>query len=107
MFPIARLRPECLIDWLNLQAEYWSGISESARQFVRMCLTVDPTNRPSAGDLLNHDWLKLDEQAFVQDPSRAAGNAVDLLPSVKAGFDAKKTCEYRRRQIVIRNWAHR
>ena len=72
-----------------------------------MCLTVDPTNRPSAGDLLSHDWLKLDDQAFVQDPSRAAGNAVDLLPSVKAGFDAKKTCEYRWRRIFIMEMAHR
>ncbi len=75
------------------QSEYWSGVSRTAREFVRECLTVDPTNRPTTSKLLNHKWLKLDEQSFVTDPSSDSGKAVDLLPNVKAAFDAKKTCE--------------
>lgn len=69
------------------QAEYWRGVSDTAREFVRACLTIDPTNRPSASDLLNHKWLKSDVAAL--------GDNVDLLPSVKAAFDAKKTCTSR------------
>ena len=76
------------------QPEYWSGVSQAAREFVRECLTVDPTNRPTAGRLLNHKWLRLDNQTFVADPTSNTGKDVDLLPNVKAAFDAKKTCEY-------------
>lgn len=65
------------------QAEYWQGVSDTAREFVRSCLTIDPTNRPTADELLNHPWLK----------TNASDKAVDLLPSVKAAFDAKKTCK--------------
>jgi serine/threonine protein kinase len=65
------------------QAEYWQGVSDTAREFVRACLTIDPTNRPTADELLTHPWLKAD----------ASDKAVDLLPNVKAAFDAKKTCK--------------
>ena len=47
---------------------------------MRACLTVDPTNRPKADQVLNHQWLK------------EAPQHVDLLPNVKAAFDGKKTC---------------
>jgi calcium/calmodulin-dependent protein kinase I len=71
---------------LRIQAEYWEGVSDTARQFVRSCLTIDPTNRPTAGQLLEHKWLK-------QGAPQSAGN-VDLLPNVKAAFDGKKTCTW-------------
>ena len=79
---------------LGHKSEYWSGVSPIAREFVRACLTVDPTNRPTAGQVLDHKWLKQDEHAFVADASRPDGKAVDLLPNVKAAFDGKKTCQY-------------
>lgn len=60
-------------------------MSDTAKEFVRACLTIDPTNRPTAADLLNHKWLKEDVSAM--------GDNVDLLPSVKKAFDAKKTCQ--------------
>jgi calcium/calmodulin-dependent protein kinase I len=51
---------------------------------VRKCLTVDPTNRPTIAELLADPWLKSPESAQTL-------QAVDLLPNVKSGFDAKKT----------------
>jgi serine/threonine protein kinase len=80
--------------WLaHLQVEYWRGVSEEARQFVRKCLTVDPTNRPTIGELLEDPWLKDVTEHYVQDPKSATGAAMDLLPQVKKAFDARKTCE--------------
>ncbi|KAK1922169.1 calmodulin-dependent protein kinase [Papiliotrema laurentii] len=69
----------CNGDYKFEPAEYWAGVSDTAREFVRACLTIDPTNRPTANELLNHKWLQTEQ------------TAVDLLPNVKAAFDAKKT----------------
>lgn len=69
---------------LTAQEEYWTGVSEQARDFVRRCLTVDPTNRPTIAELLADPWLKSSDSSAEQ-------GSVDLLPTVKSGFDAKKT----------------
>ena len=69
---------------LTRQEEYWTGVSEQARDFVRRFLTVDPTNRPTIAELLADPWLKSSD-------SSAEKASVDLLPTVKSGFDAKKT----------------
>lgn len=34
--------------------EYWQNVSETAKDFVRTCLTVDPTLRPTAAEALRH-----------------------------------------------------
>lgn len=34
--------------------EYWENVSETAKDFVRMCLTVDPLERPTATQALQH-----------------------------------------------------
>lgn len=67
---------------LTYKAEYWAGVSDTARQFVRSCLTIDPTNRPTTNELLEHPWLKAGGEA----------KSVDLLPNVKSAFNGKKTC---------------
>jgi serine/threonine protein kinase len=81
----------CNGDYKFAPAEYWAGVSETAKAFVRACLTVDPVNRPTAADLLQHPWLKSEEAPFVQDPEKPSGESVNLLPNVKKAFDAKKT----------------
>ncbi|KAJ7611701.1 kinase-like domain-containing protein [Roridomyces roridus] len=68
--------------------EYWVNVSETARDFVRACLTIDPALRPTAEQALQHQWLATPTPYFVQDS--ASGGPVDLLPQVKkAAFDAK------------------
>jgi serine/threonine protein kinase len=37
--------------------EYWNGVSDVAKDFVTKCLTVDPEQRMTAGQLLDHPWL--------------------------------------------------
>jgi len=38
--------------------QYWSDVSEDAKDFISLMLTVDYTKRPSAKQLLQHPWLK-------------------------------------------------
>ena len=39
----------------ELDAHKWSA---NMREFVKICLTKEPKERPSAGDLLNHELLQ-------------------------------------------------
>lgn len=68
--------------------EYWAAVSPTAREFVSLCLTIDPANRPTASEALAHRWLASEEPHFVPD---SMGAPTDLLPNVRKGFDAKKT----------------
>jgi calcium/calmodulin-dependent protein kinase I len=34
--------------------EYWANVSDTARNFVSYCLTVDPNLRPTAQEALQH-----------------------------------------------------
>lgn len=36
----------------------WDSISSHAKDFIKKMLTFDPTKRPSAEQLLDHEWLK-------------------------------------------------
>lgn len=65
--------------------EYWQNVSETAKDFVRTCLTVDPAKRPTAAEALKHKWLADEQPHFVEQDGRPA----DLLPNVKRAFNAK------------------
>ncbi|KAF8056969.1 kinase-like domain-containing protein [Lyophyllum atratum] len=69
--------------------EYWANVSETAKDFVRQCLTVDPKERPTAAEVLEHKWLADTTPHFVPDPT-ADGAPTDLLPHVKKAFNAKQ-----------------
>jgi len=80
--PVSRPSPAHGVG-ADKQEEYWAGVSDTAKQFVKSCLTIDPSNRPTSDELLNHPWLK----------DGASTKNVDLLPNVKSAFNAKKTCK--------------
>ncbi|XP_006455374.1 hypothetical protein AGABI2DRAFT_194968 [Agaricus bisporus var. bisporus H97] len=67
--------------------EYWENVSETAKDFVRTCLTVDPLERPTATQALQHKWLSDEKPHFV---AREDGTPADLLPHVKRAFNAKQ-----------------
>ena len=77
-------------DYKFEPAEYWENVSETAKDFIKWCLTINPAKRPTAQDMLEHKWLSSKVPHFVSD---STGGATDLLPQVKKNFDAKKTCE--------------
>jgi len=77
-------------DYKFEPVEYWENVSETAKEFIRRCLTANPAKRPTALDMLEEKWLSSKTPHYVTD---STGGATDLLPQVKKNFDAKKTCE--------------
>lgn len=68
--------------------EYWCNVSQTAKDFVTECLTIDPVSRPNAGQCLQHKWLSDSKPHYVADPESAEPR--DLLPHVKKAFNAKR-----------------
>lgn len=68
--------------------EYWENVSDTAKDFVRTCLTIDPASRPTAEEALRHKWLADVEPHYVEDKE---GKMTNLLPHIQKAFDARKT----------------
>jgi len=76
-------------------------VSNTARDFVSACLTIDPTQRPTAAEMLQHRWLADEKPHFVPDPESPTGGPTDLLPHIQKRLDAKTRCEFLRHLIFI------
>lgn len=74
-----------IADYSFTPIEYWRGVSLSARDFIKRCLTIDPTQRLTAHEALSHPFVA-GEQAAGKD-----GKGSDLLPVVKKNFNARRT----------------
>lgn len=46
-----------LTDELDFGRSHWAGISDEAKDFVKMLLNKDPKARPTAREALKHPWL--------------------------------------------------
>ncbi|KAF7366322.1 Calcium calmodulin dependent protein [Mycena sanguinolenta] len=90
--PEAEMQAIIAGDYAFAPAEYWANVSETARDFVQACLTVDPVRRPTAAEALEHQWLASAAPHFVADPSSPTGGPVDLLPHLKKALNGKRTC---------------
>jgi serine/threonine protein kinase len=44
----------CVTRFFLDAAEYWAHVSDTGRDFVKTCLTLDPTKRPTAAQALQH-----------------------------------------------------
>ena len=69
-------------DYSFTPLEYWRGVSLTAREFIRRCLTIDPGARMTAHEALSHPWIA--DAAVKQ-------GGEDLLPTVKKNFSARRT----------------
>ncbi|TKA77458.1 hypothetical protein B0A55_04757 [Friedmanniomyces simplex] len=69
-------------DYSFTPLEYWRNVSLTARQFIKRCLTIDPTQRITAHEALSHQW--------IAGPESGRGEE-DLLPTVKKNFNARRT----------------
>ncbi|KAJ6512280.1 kinase-like domain-containing protein [Mycena vulgaris] len=59
--------------------EYWMDVSDTARDFMKACLTIDPAGRPSAAEALEHKWLASTTPHFIPEPLSQNGSLADLL----------------------------
>lgn len=72
-------------DYKFVPTEYWRSVSQTARQFINRCLTVDPKERMTAHEALAHPWIS----PGTASDANAKGSE-DLLPIVKKNFNARR-----------------
>ncbi|KAH6677289.1 kinase-like domain-containing protein [Halenospora varia] len=73
-------------DYSFTPIEYWRGVSVQAREFIKKCLTIDPTQRMTAHEALSHPFVTGESTMGKKD-----GRGSDLLPVVKKNFNARRT----------------
>ncbi|KAI7867584.1 kinase-like domain-containing protein [Spinellus fusiger] len=66
--------------------QWWSGISEQAKSFIKRCLTIDPEKRMTAHEALDDPWLASDHPDTTESTATQ-----DLLPGVRGNFSANRT----------------
>ena len=42
---------------VSFAGDAWKGVSESGRDFITQCLTYNQDQRPTASELLQHQWI--------------------------------------------------
>ncbi|EPE02367.1 calcium calmodulin-dependent protein kinase type i [Ophiostoma piceae UAMH 11346] len=75
-------------DYSFTPEDYWRGVSEAAKDFVRRCLTIDASRRMTAHEALQHPFLAA--YSRVDTPVEAS-MMTNLLPTVKKNFNARRT----------------
>jgi calcium/calmodulin-dependent protein kinase I len=74
-------------DYSYSPSEYWDPVSQTARDFIDRCLTVDPHARQTAHQALQHPWIR--EATTAEPPSVKEEKKADLLPNVRRNFNAR------------------
>lgn len=67
----------------------WNSVSDSAKDLVKRMLDVEPSNRPTAVQVLNHAWMKSSNQPNTHLFSEKASS--DVKGAVTATFSAIRT----------------
>ncbi|RYP18260.1 hypothetical protein DL767_009866 [Monosporascus sp. MG133] len=81
-------------DYSFQPTDYWRGVSDHAKDFIRRCLTVDPNRRMTAHEALSHAFVapwNLGPDADGGDHQPPGAGQTNLLPTVKKNFNARKT----------------
>ncbi|KAH8880387.1 calmodulin-dependent protein kinase [Thozetella sp. PMI_491] len=75
-------------DYSYTPLEYWRGVSDSAKEFIDRCLTIDPSKRMTAHEALQHPFVAGWARAAAEGDADKGQN---LLPTVKKNFNARRT----------------
>ncbi|KAK4124302.1 Pkinase-domain-containing protein [Parathielavia appendiculata] len=80
-------------DYSFTPLEYWRGVSDSAKDFIRRCLTIDPAKRMTAHEALQHPFVAgwALRAAAAGGDGALADKGQNLLPTVKKNFNARRT----------------
>ncbi|KAK3400562.1 putative calcium/calmodulin-dependent protein kinase type I [Sordaria brevicollis] len=80
-------------DYSFTPLEYWRGVSDSAKDFIKRCLTIDPSKRMTAHEALQHPfvagWAAKAAAGVAEGAEQDKG--ANLLPNVKKNFNARRT----------------
>jgi serine/threonine protein kinase len=76
-----------MADYNFTPIKYWRGVSLSARDFIKKCLTIDPTQRMTAHEALSYPFVASEQGG----KDGKDGKGSDLLPVVKKNFNARRT----------------
>ncbi|KAK2743264.1 hypothetical protein FQN57_004953 [Myotisia sp. PD_48] len=74
-------------DYSFTPLEYWRNVSQTAREFINRCLTIDPQARITTHEALQHPWIN----PPVDPAGSKPGSGEDLLPVIKKNFNARRT----------------
>ncbi|KAI9020016.1 kinase-like domain-containing protein [Phycomyces nitens] len=74
--------------------EYWSAISESAKDFVDGLLTFKPEKRLTAEEALSHPWI-------TENLSHSSCDGHDIAPTVRKGLNSRRSFKSIAQAITI------
>lgn len=69
----------------------WDSVSEEAKEFIRKLLVVNPSQRMTAAECLEHSWLKKDSTATV-----------NLSGVIKGITGAGKRCRHEEVKVKVK-----
>lgn len=72
-------------DYSFTPVDYWRGVSDGAKDFIKRCLTIEPARRMTAHEALQHPFVV----GFMG--GDGADKGANLLPTVKKNFNARRT----------------
>lgn len=78
-------------DYSFTPLEYWRHVSLPARQFINRCLTIEQGDRMTSHQALAHPWITGENEDGTDAKAGSTGQKVDLLPTVKKNFNARRT----------------
>ncbi|ERT02719.1 uncharacterized protein SPSK_00520 [Sporothrix schenckii 1099-18] len=79
-------------DYSFTPVDYWRGVSDAAKDFIRRCLTIDASQRMTAHEALQHPFLAGYDRRNAGAPGVAGPtDETNLLPTVKKNFNARRT----------------
>lgn len=55
---VERSNRRIMLGAFNFHEEFWSGVSEVAKDLIRLLLVVDPTDRLTVDAALAHAWVR-------------------------------------------------
>jgi calcium-dependent protein kinase len=74
----------------NMQGSPWTAISPSAKDFIRACLVMDPTQRASIESIRDHAWFK--SHAYTNTESNSAFDALSNVRHFSAFSPFRSLC---------------
>eukprot|EP01063_Lacrimia_lanifica_P018880 TRINITY_DN2583_c0_g5_i2.p1 TRINITY_DN2583_c0_g5~~TRINITY_DN2583_c0_g5_i2.p1 ORF type:complete len:1030 (+),score=226.16 TRINITY_DN2583_c0_g5_i2:154-3243(+) len=86
---------------VDYEGDEWKNVSDDAKAFVRACLEMNPSHRPTAECLVSHRWLHSDKKHSIEplgattreDPSNAdsaASGDVEIVWDSRVLFTSKE-----------------